>query len=367
MDAPRILIVDDQHDVSRMLRSSLELSGLGYTVIDVPSGEEALIELTRGPFNLLVTDLRLPGISGLELLERFREIHPHARAIIITGHPTSEARSRAEELGVVAFFQKPIATSFFLEAVGRALKLQDGDGVQLEQEEKADLSAILDRVRHALTAVAVFLLDEQAEILVQSGDVRVPDLEKALAPVKEAFSAGLKASSLMGSPIPGNIQYFNGEKHDLYLTNVGPSHGLLIVTRRGQAATKMGAIVHYGRQAAESLLEMMTSMGVQAVSQYAYEMKSKLEWAEYMIEEKPENKVRKSQQREEGIGADKEAEKDWTGSALKGKDEEHVREEARDYWGRVADDTSDFEKEDVLTFKEARDKGLMTDDPETLY
>ena len=58
MTAPRILLVDDQRQVSRMLRASLELSGQDYNVADVASAEEALIELSRGPIDLLGTDVR---------------------------------------------------------------------------------------------------------------------------------------------------------------------------------------------------------------------------------------------------------------------------------------------------------------------
>ena len=131
MKTPRILIVDDQHEVVRMLRSSLELSGRACSVIDVRSGEEALIELTRGPIHLLITDLRLPGISGLELLQRYKQLHPQARSIVITGQPTQELQKKAEELGIVALFQKPIGTNYFLEAVDRALGTfeEEGDSV----------------------------------------------------------------------------------------------------------------------------------------------------------------------------------------------------------------------------------------------
>ncbi|NIS80953.1 MAG: response regulator [Anaerolineales bacterium] len=358
MSAPRILIVDDQRDVRRILRTSLELTGHGYTVIEVPSGEEALIELNRDPVNLLVTDLLLPGMSGLELLERYRQLNPRARAIVITGHPTEEARTRAEELGVLAFFQKPIGTTYFLEAVERALALQEDNEAQrkMEVDLSPDLAEILHRVRHTLSAVSIMLLDEHGQVLVQSGDINVPDLKKALASIAEAFSAGLKASSLMGSLLPGNIQYFGGDEHDLYLTNVDASHGLLIVLRSGQAATRMGAVVHYGRQAADSIKVILASMRQGELAQYASAVESKPEWQEYQMAEAASEEIDEAETR-----------KDWTGSALKADDSQKLREDADEYWGKASDDTSDFEHEDIMTFKEARDKGLVTDDPETIY
>src|SRR3989304_6938799 len=96
MTSPRILIVDDQRQVRRMLRLSLELSGRKYEVVEATSGEEALQLLNEGGVSLVVTDLRLPGISGLELLEVVKRNSPEASAILITGHPTDEVKTRAE-------------------------------------------------------------------------------------------------------------------------------------------------------------------------------------------------------------------------------------------------------------------------------
>ncbi|TFH37692.1 MAG: response regulator, partial [Anaerolineales bacterium] len=122
MANPRILLVDDHKAVSRMLRSSIELSGWECTVIDVSSAEDAMLEVGRGPVDLVVSDIKLPGMSGIELVRNVRKIHPEARAILITGHSTAPIRKQVEELGVVALLKKPIGTSLFLEAVALVLR-----------------------------------------------------------------------------------------------------------------------------------------------------------------------------------------------------------------------------------------------------
>ena len=83
--APRVIIVDDQRDISRMLRAALETLGRGFVIVDVPSAEEAQLEFRRGPVDLLITDLRLPGISGLELIRRLHKASSEARMIVISG------------------------------------------------------------------------------------------------------------------------------------------------------------------------------------------------------------------------------------------------------------------------------------------
>jgi CheY-like chemotaxis protein len=259
----RILLVDDQRQVSRMLRSSLEFSGREYIVVDVPSGEEALVELARGPVNLLVADLKLPGISGLELIEKARELNPHIRTIVITGHPTPEVRARAEELGVVAFMPKPIRTSYFLEAVERALFLSESSAslINVFDDGMQRLVERLKVMQGELGADAVLLLDDRGHIVARSDQGIDLNLETALPALMTAFRAGLKVSGLLESLLPTNFQYFDGDTHDIYLTNVGAFYGLLIIYGGKYEAGQMGTVVHYGRRAVNELLEYLSLMG----------------------------------------------------------------------------------------------------------
>ncbi len=161
MAAPRIIIVDSDHKVSNTLRSNLQLSGQIFTIVDTPSGEEAMLELSRGGVDLMITDLILPGISGLELLEKAKKESPDSRAIIVTAKPSVEARDRAEELGVIAFLTKPLRTSHFLEAVSRALELQGKGGVHAAEEEREFIAQWLMAMQRELDAEATFLLDNR--------------------------------------------------------------------------------------------------------------------------------------------------------------------------------------------------------------
>jgi CheY-like chemotaxis protein len=74
MSTRHILIVDDLHDIRQLLRSSLETLKLDINIIDVPSGEEAMLVIARRKYDLLVSDVRLAGISGLDLVRRVPEM-----------------------------------------------------------------------------------------------------------------------------------------------------------------------------------------------------------------------------------------------------------------------------------------------------
>jgi DNA-binding NarL/FixJ family response regulator len=261
MPTPRILIVDTDHQVSNTLRSSLLLSGQRTTIIEAPSGEEALLEVHRGGIDLLVTDLNLPGMSGLELLERVRKVNPDARAIVVTGRPTEEARRRAAELGVIAFLNKPIRTSHFLEAVSRGLSLASGNGADAKESEREFVAEWLMAMQRELGAEATFLLDDRGGIVVEAGQIDAVDLRSAIPAFMAALAAGLKISELLKSKAPTNFMYFDGERYDVYLTSAGTDHALVIVFEAMKGVKQIGAVLQYSRQAASDLVAGLYSVG----------------------------------------------------------------------------------------------------------
>src|SRR4051812_3257202 len=108
MSDVRILIVDDRREVARVLRTSLELLNQGYLITDVPSGEEAMLELGRIRFDLMVTDYRLPGMTGVELIKRARRRTPDLQVMVITGQSLNDVQRDLGDLSVVGLFAKPL-------------------------------------------------------------------------------------------------------------------------------------------------------------------------------------------------------------------------------------------------------------------
>ena len=121
MGAPHILLVDDQKEVTRVLRSGLESLKHEFRITDVPSGEEAFLEITPGSVDLLVSDVRLPGISGLELMRRVKEHNPDLKVILVSGVTEEKIRQEVAQAGADAFFFKPVELADFLDAVERVL------------------------------------------------------------------------------------------------------------------------------------------------------------------------------------------------------------------------------------------------------
>ena len=106
MKSKKILIVED--DVfSRGAMENL-LHSSGYETRSCADAEEALTCLTRESFNILITDVRMPGMDGFELIRNARMIHPHLRTIMVTGFPADEIKNKAKEERVDGFLSKPI-------------------------------------------------------------------------------------------------------------------------------------------------------------------------------------------------------------------------------------------------------------------
>lgn len=122
MAAQRILIVDDHREVRRLIRLALEGRQNGYQVLDVPSGEEALLISTRQPVDLLLADVRLAGMSGIELARKMRARRPEMQVILISGIPRDEIQQEIDQLSADGFYPKPLDLSRLAEDIERLLR-----------------------------------------------------------------------------------------------------------------------------------------------------------------------------------------------------------------------------------------------------
>jgi CheY-like chemotaxis protein len=266
-----VLVVDDQRDIRRVLRAGLETLGLDLQVIDVPSGEEALLVLSNHPVDVLVTDVRLPGISGLELKERARVRNPAVDLILITGLSDPGIRQSIEAAGAAAFFYKPVEMIEFLDAVKRCLERprpehrqmgaadQGAQGYQ-DQKESRTLAEELADLRQDINANAVLLLDESGRSVAQAGEI--PDIMNGGAfasALLAAVHAGTELSSHLGMLVPESISIFRGLQTDFLLAPVGPTATLLISVPAGFSPRTLGERFVVMSKSVQNLLEIIQS------------------------------------------------------------------------------------------------------------
>src|SRR5512136_204317 len=100
MAAYRVLVVDDNHEIRRMVTASIKSLSAEIDVLDVPSAEEALFISASLPLDLVVLDFRLPGMTGLEMVPRLRKRIPGTKIILVTGVDDANARQQITQAEV---------------------------------------------------------------------------------------------------------------------------------------------------------------------------------------------------------------------------------------------------------------------------
>lgn len=116
----RVLIVDDEQGVRGVLTEMLKAGG--YPAESVSEGREALRALRTTPFDVMITDVRLPDISGLELLAVVRDKYPWLPVIVITGYATIDSTIKAMRLGAVDYIPKPFTRDSVMASLEQALQ-----------------------------------------------------------------------------------------------------------------------------------------------------------------------------------------------------------------------------------------------------
>jgi DNA-binding NtrC family response regulator len=128
MADPGILIVDDEKNIR--LTTSQALASLGYEISTAVNGDDALKQLAEKEFRLILLDLRMPGVDGMDVLRQVVKLRPDIRVIIVSAHGTIENAVEAMKLGAVDFVQKPFAPKEIREIVREVLDREKVETVQ---------------------------------------------------------------------------------------------------------------------------------------------------------------------------------------------------------------------------------------------
>lgn len=120
MDAiKKVLVVDDDPIVGKSF--DRVLTGKGYAVITARDGEDALNKLRNETYDVVFTDIKMPGMNGLEVAERVRESQPWLPVVIITGYGSDANEARAKRAGVASFLRKPLSPEMIEDSARVAL------------------------------------------------------------------------------------------------------------------------------------------------------------------------------------------------------------------------------------------------------
>lgn len=185
-----ILVMEDDLSVARGLE--MVLSEEGYTVDLAKTGRLALEAFKRGRFDLLVADIRLPDIDGMEVIKQVRESTPATEVIAISGYATTSLAVDAMKLGVHDFLPKPFSEKQIVSAVEGALQesrqtprpssvgkartetqrlIQKREVLQVLNRTADDLDFWRDLMENGSLALGEYTLSDEAKAAIASGDL----------------------------------------------------------------------------------------------------------------------------------------------------------------------------------------------------
>lgn len=371
MAAYRVLVVDDNHEVRRMVTASIKTLGAEIGVLDVPSAEEALFISASQPLDLVVIDFRLPGMSGLEMVDKLRKRRPEAKIILVTGVEDVVTRQQISEAGADAFFFKPIEIATFLDAVKRCLwsapdeaaspsiskggavskssasaRTSKAPAVNVIKEEVPDipqttLGERLSELKHQLKAVSALLVNDAGQVLEEAGSAGDISTGSALlSALMHVFRASLQVSQAMAKGNSESLQYFAAPRQCIYVAPIGMNHALFVVTSGYFGPDKLGMIYHSIHLAVHDLQIILAS---EVAKQKELENLQAELPTEISIDQETLAGVENMFSRVSKTGGTQEVDGFWESVGEKGP-RENIR------------------GKDVLSYDEARDLGLAPDE-----
>ncbi len=267
-DEKKILVVDDHFEMLEFLRTMLELSNQDFEVLAVPSAEEGLMELRRVHFDLVITDVRLPGMSGFDLARRTKSIKSDIPVIIITAYSSAQGQQEAADLGVFRYFPKPLDTDEMLSAVHQTLY---GEAVNAPQRTAVSqppttpptpilsdrLRKRLDSLRNDTGAAQLILATVTGDTALKVGNGRIADPSAIIKILAQTIADSFELARELESHEPFTLQFHAGSQTELYAATVGRDYFLAmffdVQARRG----RIGTVWVFAQRAIKELLELL--------------------------------------------------------------------------------------------------------------
>ena len=285
----RVLVVDDSMEMGRLVQAALGTLSIPVQVTLVPSGEEAQLEYTRHTFDLLISDVRLPGISGLELTRRIRNRHKSVKIIQISGLLDSTLKQQAIDAGADFFFSKPLVMPAFLEVIEKILSLKKTGPLAPSADQPPEpppvaqkpptqplskvvprhayqtdrMSEYLSTFRQSLGAQGVALLDDHAQPIFMDGDLLGHNIDPVFWPTLiKTLENGDKLATCLGVRIPESVYIFKGKLNHLVVSPLGGTFVVLIVFRSSPTSVRLAIAADEILVARKELEKLLADLGV---------------------------------------------------------------------------------------------------------
>lgn len=241
MSGVRIMVVDDEGPTRDFICDGLGALGITDSAFGVSSAEEALAEAQASPPDLIISDIRMAGLNGLDLARYLRQICPETKVILVTGYSTRDIEKTATALGVDALIRKPFGLEALGETVRKALsqgRATNGNGNNPPPAAFEPVLRRLEMLKRDVGAQWIGLIDAENQVRLQSGTA--DNLDEAVMRITQAgWPARITTTTAQAGPCFVYIEY---QPHDVYLTSINSQYSLVFIYDRRWQANRVGAV-----------------------------------------------------------------------------------------------------------------------------
>lgn len=234
METKTILIVDDEEAVLYVLRNSLLKIGHDYRILTAMDGTSALKYFEKYQIDLVITDYRMSGMNGLELIETILSVQPHTRMILITGFGTDEIEAEANRLHVFAYLKKPIDLNTLRFTVRQAL----GEDIRPESEGTITTTNInlyykqmIEQLQREIDARCILLANIEDKSYLTAGQLGSLPAEQLVSFISTSLAIAEKANEFFEDKNEAESWIFRRSLHEnLVAGRVDAKHLLIVLS-----------------------------------------------------------------------------------------------------------------------------------------
>ena len=255
MSSARILVVDDEPHTRTFICDGLSALGIADDALGVSTADEAIAEISRQIPDLVITDVRMPGLNGLDLARYLRQRYPETKVIVVTGYSTRDIERTAMALSVTALLKKP----FGLDTLGEIVRKTLGNGSQAKPNGEIIPSTVepLERqvsiLKRDTGAAWVGLYTASGRLVTHTGFDNNLDrtIDQILLPT---WPGQIGQFTDQGGPC---FLFIDRQPHDIYLTSVGADHCVALIYDRRWQTNRMGTVWLTARQSAQEMARLL--------------------------------------------------------------------------------------------------------------